>query len=55
MSDTLLKVKMNRIILHSGQERSEKIICSLAKIVQMRHKEVSKEQAIRVSKSLLKE
>lgn len=55
MSDNILKVKMDRIILHSGYEKSEKMICSLAKIAQMRHKEVTKEQALRVSHQLLKE
>ncbi len=53
MSDIQLEVKVNRIIAHSGFKKSNKLICPIMKILQMRHKDLDKLQALRVTKSVL--
>ncbi|XPV69708.1 MAG: hypothetical protein ACNI25_03855 [Halarcobacter sp.] len=53
MSDRILQSKINRIVEQSGFSKKEKILCSVMKIVQMRHKDVDKNQALRVTKFVL--
>lgn len=53
MSDTQLKLKIDRLVIQSGFGKSEKMICPIMKIVQMRYKSVSKEQAYRLAKQVL--
>lgn len=55
MSDLKLKLKVNRLVLQSGFPKKETMLCSLMKIIQMRHKEVDKQQALRVTKLVLQE
>ena len=53
MSDVQLEIKINRIITHSGFKKSDKLICPIIKILQMRHKDLDKSQALRVAKLIL--
>lgn len=53
MSDLQLKVKINRLVLQSGYEKSDNMICPIMKIIQMRYKDVLKNQALRVTKMAL--
>jgi len=53
MSDLQLGVKVNRLIIHSGFDKTAELICPIMKIVQMRYKNVSKEQAYRVVKETI--
>ena len=53
MSDMQLKIKVNRIVIHSGLKKSENMLCPIMKILQMRHKDFNKAQALRITKSIL--
>jgi hypothetical protein len=53
MSDIQLEVKIHRIVAHSGYKKSNELICPIMKILQMRHKDLNKSQALRVAKSIL--
>ncbi len=53
MSDISLKLKIDRLVLQSGFAKKETMLCPLMKIVQMRHKDVDKQQALRVTKLVL--
>ena len=55
MSDISLKLKVSRLVLQSGFTKEETMISPLMKIIQMRHKEVDKQQALRVIKCFLEE
>ncbi len=55
MSDLKLKLKIDRLVLQSGFPKKETMLCPLMKIVQMRHKEVDKQQALRVAKLVIEE
>ena len=54
MSDIQLGVKIERIVAQSGFNKTSQMLCPIMKIIQMRYKDVTKEQALRVSKSILK-
>ena len=53
MSDIQLEVKINRIVAHSGLKKSDELICPVMKILQMRHKDLNKSQALRVTRNIL--
>ncbi len=53
MSDIQLKVKVNRLVIQSGFQKTQEMLCPIMKILYMRHKDVSKDQALRVTKSVL--
>ncbi len=53
MSDSQLRLKVNRLIIHSGYEKSEELLSPIVKIVKMRHGNVNKEQIIRITKEAL--
>jgi hypothetical protein len=53
MLDITLEIKVNRIVNQSGFKRSKELICPVMKIVQMRHKDVPKEQASRIINMVL--
>ncbi len=55
MSDIKLKLKLDRLVLQSGFSKKETMLCPLIKIIQMRHKDVDKQQALRVTKLVLDE
>ena len=55
MSDMKLKLKVDRLVLHSGFSKQETLLSPLMKIIQMRYKEVDKQQALRVTKLVLEE
>ena len=54
MSDLQLEIKVQRIIGQSGFEKSDNLLSPIMKILQMRHKNISKAQILRVTKSVLK-
>lgn len=54
MSDIQLKIKVNRIVNQSGFIKSQEMLCPIMKIIKMRHKDISKDQALRVTKLVLK-
>jgi len=53
MSDITLKLKIDRLVWQSGFAKKKTMLCPLMKIVQMRHKDVDKQQALRVTKLVL--
>jgi len=53
MSDLQLGVKVERLVIHSGFDKTTELICPIMKIVQMRYKDVPKEQAYRVVKNTI--
>ena len=54
MSDMQLELKVKRIVTQSGFVKSKDMLCPIMKIIQMRHKDISKKQIIRVTKLVLK-
>lgn len=52
MSDIQLKSEIESIIKMSGYSKSNKLLCSVIRIVTMRHKEVPRKQLLKVSKSV---
>jgi len=54
MSDIQLEIKVNRIVNQSGFKKSQDMLCPIMRIIQMRHKNISKDQALRVTKLVLK-
>ncbi len=54
MSDIVLEIKVNRIVNQSGFKKSQNMLCPILKIIQMRHKDISKDQALRITKLVLK-
>ena len=54
MSDMQLEIRVNRIINQSGFKKSQDLFCPIMKIIKMRHKDISKDQALRVTKQVLK-
>lgn len=53
MSDKQLGIKVERLVIHSGFEKSNCMFFPIIKIIQMRYKNVTKAQACRVTKSVL--
>ena len=53
MSDLQLGVKVQRLVIHSGFDKTDELICPIMRIIQMRYKDVSKEQAYRVVKDTI--
>jgi len=53
MSDLQLGVKVERLVIHSGFDKTEAMICPIMRIIKMRYKDVSKEQAYRVVKDTI--
>ena len=53
MSDIQLGVKISKIIHQSGFTKSQDMLCPIVRIIKMRHKNISKDQALRVVKSVL--
>lgn len=53
MSDKQLKVKVSRIVAQSGFEKSADLVCPVLKVLQMRHKDIDKVQALRIVNEVL--
>lgn len=53
MSDIQLEIKVNRIVNQSGFKKSQNMLSPIMKIINMRHKDIDKKQALRVVKSIL--
>jgi len=53
MSNMELKIKVNRLVIQSGYEKSEALICPIMKIMKMRYKDVPHEQVSKVVKEVL--
>ncbi len=54
MSDIQLEIKINRMVNQSGFNKSQDMLCPIMRIIKMRYKDISKNQALRVVKSVLK-
>jgi len=52
MSNMELKIKMNRIVLHSGYEKTKQMMCPVIKIMRMRHKDVPSEQITKIAREI---
>ncbi len=53
MSDLQLKSEIESLVKNSGYNPTKKILCSVIKIVSMRHKDVSQKQIFKVAKDIL--
>lgn len=53
MSNMELKIKINRLVLHSGYKKSEQMICPIIKIMKMRHKGVPEIQIRKIAQEIL--
>jgi len=54
MSDLQLRLKINRLIIQSGFEKSEELLSPIVKIITMRHSNIKKDQLLRITKDALK-
>lgn len=54
MSDSQLRLQVNRLIIQSGFDKSEKLLSPIVKIIKMRHGNINKDQVLRVTKEALK-
>lgn len=53
MSDKQLKLQVTRIVAQSGFEKSGELVMPVMKVLQMRHKDIDKKRALRVTKEVL--
>ena len=53
MSDSQLRLKINRLIIQSGYEKSEELLFPIMKIVKMRHGNINRDQVLRITKEAL--
>ncbi len=53
MSDIELKVEIKSLVKTSGYKETKGMLCSIVKIVSMRHREVSQKQILKVAKEIL--
>ncbi|MEA3353241.1 MAG: hypothetical protein U9Q33_05465 [Campylobacterota bacterium] len=53
MSDIQLELKVNRIVGQSGFKKSDALITPIMKVLQMRYKDLDKNQALKIVKSVL--
>lgn len=53
MNDLHLRLKVTRIIAQSGCEKSSDLVCPILKVLQMRHKDLDKGQALKITKEVL--
>ena len=51
MSDLELGMKVERLVIQSGFQKTHEMVTPIIKIIKMRYKNVSKEQAYRVVKN----
>ncbi len=54
MSDTQLRLQINRLIIQSGFDKSEELLSPIVKIIKMRHGNINKDQVLRITKEALK-
>ena len=54
MSDTQLRLQINRLIIQSGFDKSEELLSPIVKIIKMRHGNIDKDQVLRITKDALK-
>ncbi len=55
MSSLLLKTRMNRIIKECGYEKSPKMVCSIVRLMKMKHRDLDSRRARIVARELLGE
>ena len=53
MSDIELKLEIKSLVKTSGYKETKGMLCSILKIVSMRHREVSQKQILKVAKEIL--
>ena len=54
MTDLQLRIQVDRLIIHSGFEKSEAMLSPIVKIIKMRNSEFNREQVLRITKDALK-
>jgi len=54
MSDLQLRLKVNRLIIQSGYQKSEELLSPIMKIIKMRHGNINRDQILRVTKEALR-
>ena len=54
MSDSQLRLQVNRLIIQSGFEKSDELLSPIVKIIKMRNCDFNREQVLRVTKDALK-
>jgi len=54
MSDSQLRLQINRLIIQSGFQKSEELLSPIVKIIQMRNSSFNREQVLRITKDALK-
>lgn len=53
MSNSQIKLKVTRIVAQCGYEKSESLVSPVMKVLQMRHKDIDKKQALKIVKEVL--
>jgi hypothetical protein len=53
MSDSQLRLKINRLIIQSGFKKSDELLFPIMKIIKMRHGDINRDQALRITKEAL--
>jgi len=53
MSDSQLRIKVNRIIIQSGFEKSADLLSPIVKIINMRYSNIQRDQVLRVTNAAL--
>ena len=53
MSDSQLRLKINRLIIQSGYEKSEELVSPIMRIIKMRHGNINRDQVLRITKEAL--
>jgi len=54
MSDSQLRLQVNRLIIQSGFDKSEELLSPIVKIIKMRHGNINKDQVLRITREALK-
>jgi len=53
MSDLQLKSEIKNLVSTSGYKETKGMLCSIVKIVSMRHRDISQKQILKVAKEVL--
>jgi predicted PP-loop superfamily ATPase len=53
MSDRELKSEIESLVKTSGYQPSKSMLCSVIRVVSMRHRDISRKQILRVAKEIL--
>jgi hypothetical protein len=53
MSDSQLRIKVDRLIIQSGFKKSDELLSPILKVIKMRHGTINRDQALRITKEAL--